>query len=230
MAKEFMNPLGISHRNFVVAEDSQNGERLGWAQIRPLGPAGVDPNKLNSPPGSIKTWTVDDEVDDTMWDEFEEDPDTADFTTCRATLPWSKEYRLAMEASKKRQDRRAELVEAEKARRQQEPRLWELASVYVVPNRRSEGIGRALVRSVLDQHAIDYGRSKERVYALTLSSTVDWYATNFGFETIEDSQKIPGPMAFEVAAGTAITKLMGNKLVCLELPLQVLATAGSKTK
>ena len=223
MAKELMNPLGISSRNFVVAEDSTTGERLGWAQIRPLGPAGVDPETINSQPGSIRTITVEDEVDDIMWDEFEEDQD-ADFSGgWKSTLPWTKEYKNAMEAADRRLERRAELVASEEARRKNSPapQLWELASVYVVPNRRSEGIGKALVRSVLDQHK-EFGRSNEAVYALTLSSTVDWYAQNFGFVAIEDPNDVPKPMAFEVAAGTAITKLMGNQLVCLKLPLEVM--------
>lgn len=223
MAKELMNPLGISCRNFVVAEDASTGDRLGWAQIRPLGPAAADPEVLDSPPGSLPyVATIEDDVDEIMWEEFEEDPD-ADFGSWKSTLPWSKEYKAAMEASQRRQDRRAELLAQEEARRKNTvvPMLWELASVYVIPERRSEGIGRALVRSVLDQHR-DLGRAKEAVYALTLSSTVEWYAQNFGFVSVDDPKDVPKPMAFEVAAGTAITKLMGNQLVCLRLPLEVM--------
>eukprot|EP00571_Detonula_confervacea_P007114 CAMPEP_0172326750 /NCGR_PEP_ID=MMETSP1058-20130122/57479_1 /TAXON_ID=83371 /ORGANISM="Detonula confervacea, Strain CCMP 353" /LENGTH=148 /DNA_ID=CAMNT_0013043611 /DNA_START=8 /DNA_END=451 /DNA_ORIENTATION=- len=42
MAKELMNPLGISHRNnLMVAEDTLTGRRVGWAQIRSLGYAGI---------------------------------------------------------------------------------------------------------------------------------------------------------------------------------------------
>lgn len=226
MAKELMNPLGISSKNFIVAEDSSTGDRLGWAQIRPLGPAGVDPSLLNSRPGSIATTSVEDEVDDMMWDEFEEDKG-ADFSGgWRSTLPWTKEYKDAMEASKRRIERRAELLAREEADRKNIPslQLWELASVYVLPKRRSEGIGRALVRSVLDQHR-DFGRGSEAVYALTLSSTLDWYASNFGFVSVDESagDLVPKPMAFEVAAGTAITKLMGNQLVCLRLPQETMA-------
>lgn len=223
MAKELMNPLGISSRNFVVAEDSKTGERLGWAQIRPLGPAEVDPEVMNSQPGSIRTITLEDEIDDVMWDEFDEDPD-ADFSGgWKSTLPWTKEYKNAMQAADRRLERRAELAATEEARRKNSPapQLWELASVYVVPSRRSEGIGRALVRSVLDQHK-EFGRANEAVYALTLSSTVDWYSQHFGFVSIDDPNDVPKPMAFEVAAGTAITKLMGNQLVCLKLPLEIM--------
>lgn len=225
MLKELMNPLGISSKYFVVAEDTSTGDRLGWAQIRPLGPAGVDPSLLNSRPGSIPMSSSEDEVDDIMWDEFEEDKD-ADFSgSWWSTLPWTKEYKAAMEASQRRIDRRAELVAREEADRKNNPslQLWELASVYVVPDRRSEGIGRALVRSVLDQHR-DFGRGSEAVYALTLSSTLDWYASNFGFVSVDETagDLVPKPMAFEVAAGTAITTLMGNQLVCLRLPLETM--------
>ena len=223
MAKELMNPLGISSRNFVVAEDYLTGDRLGWAQIRPLGPAGVDPSVLNSRPGSIPSTTLEGEVDEAMWDEFEEDQD-ADFSGgWKSTLPWSKEYRSAMDAAQRRTDRRAELLAKEEARRKNvaTPQLWELASVYVIPECRSEGIGRALVKGVLEQHR-NFGRANEAVYALTLSSTFDWYATNFGFVSVEDPNDVPTPMAFEVAAGTAITKLMGNQLVCLRLPLELM--------
>ncbi len=223
MAKEFMNPLGISSRNFVVAEDSSTGDRLGWAQIRPLGPAGVDPSKVNSPPGSIPSTTLEDEVDEVMWDEFDADQDANFSGGWKSTLPWSKEYRSAMEAAKRRVDRRAELLSSEEARRKNvaTPQLWELASVYVIPERRSQGIGRALVKGVLEQHR-DFGRASEAVYALTLSSTLDWYVQNFGFVSVDDPSDVPKPMALEVAAGTAITKLMGNQLVCLRLPMDVM--------
>eukprot|EP00536_Pseudo-nitzschia_multiseries_P012834 jgi/Psemu1/209763/e_gw1.511.39.1 len=237
MARELMNPLGISHTNFVVAEDVSSGDRVGWAQIRPLGPAAVDPSEFDSPPGSssgsnanaisnaisnFRGSSVEDDVDEMMWEEFENDPRT-EFSGGRwqNTLPWTKEYKEAFDASDERLQRRAELValEEERRRNQIEPRLWELASVYVVPERRSEGIGRDLVRSVLDQHK-ELGRARESVYALTLSSTVDWYRSNFGFVPVTEPGEIPKPMALEVAAGKIITKLMGNELVCLRMPLE----------
>jgi len=226
-----MNPLGISHKNFVVAEDAATGNRVGWAQIRSLGPAGVDPSEFDSPPGSIspKKNSIEDDVDELMWEEFENDP-SAEFAGGRwqSTLPWTEEYKEAFSAAEERRERRAQLVarEEENARnqkqrqkQQREPQLWELASVYVVPERRSEGIGSDLVQSVLDQHK-QLGRANEAVYALTLSSTVDWYRSNYGFVTVADTKDVPKPMALEVAAGKIITKLMGNELVCLRMPLE----------
>ena len=231
MAKELMNPLGISYKNFVVVEDVATGDRVGWAQIRSLGPAGTDPSTFDSAPGSISADNVEDDVDDVMWEEFENDP-SADFSSWWSTLPWTKEYKAAFNTAEERRERRAQLLEQEetrinkRGRGQEPPQLWELASVYVIPERRSEGIGSDLVRSVLDQH-LQFGRGKEAVYALTLSSTVEWYRSNFGFVQVDDDEEtetstgggIPKPMAFEVAVGTVITKLMGNQLVCLRLPL-----------
>ena len=227
MAKELMNPLGISHKNFVVAEDTVTGNRVGWAQIRSLGPAGVDPSEFDSPPGSMIPTSIEDDVDELMWEEFENDP-SAEFAGGRwqSTLPWTNEYREAFSAAEERREHRAQLVAREeentrnqKQRQQRGPQLWELASVYVVPERRSEGIGSDLVRSVLDQHK-QLGRVNEAVYALTLTSTVDWYRSNFGFVEVADSKDVPKPMALEVAAGKIITKLMGNELVCLQMPLE----------
>ena len=239
MAKELMNPLGISHKNFVVAEDITTGKRLGWAQIRPLGPFGVDPAVYDSSPGSISAQTttpedsMESDIDDMIWDEFDDDT-TVDFPNFWSTLPWSKEYRLAMSSAKERRERRDQMVveEQKKIERQPpSPQIWELASVYVIPERRSEGIGRNIVRSILLQHrqlrrnnrggsAQKEGRRAggceggDDVYALTLSRTVDWYSS-LGFAVAEG---IPKPMEFEVAAGNVLTKLMGNQLVCLHLP------------
>jgi N-acetylglutamate synthase-like GNAT family acetyltransferase len=223
MAKELMNPLGISYKNFVVAEDIQSGDRVGWAQIRPLGSSGTDSSRYNSSPGSIGT-TIEDDVDDTILEEFENDTNI-EFPNFWSTLPWSKEYRAASKSANERRERREQLVaeEEEKTQRRQ-PQLWELASVYVIPEKRSEGIGSNLVRSVLEQHRQSFRKGGgDDVYALTLSRTVDWYTKLFGFV---EEKKIPKPMEFEVAAGNVITKLMGNELICLRLPFDKIGEEG----
>jgi N-acetylglutamate synthase-like GNAT family acetyltransferase len=236
MAKELMNPLGISYKNFVVAEDIQTGDRVGWAQIRPLGSSGTDPSRYNSSPGSIgsstttttTTTTIEDDVDDSILEEFENDTNI-EFPNFWSTLPWSKEYRAASKSANERRERREQLVaeEAEKMQLRQ-PQLWELASVYVIPEKRSEGIGSNLVRSVLEQHRQSFRKGGgDDVYALTLSGTVDWYTKLFGFV---EAKVIPKPMEFEVAAGNVITKLMGNELICLRLPFDKIGEEGVEDK
>jgi len=227
IAKELMNPLGISYKNFVVAEDVKTGHRVGWAQIRPIGVSGIDPSRYDSAPGSISTDAVEDDIDDTMWEEFENDTNI-DFPNFWSTLPWSKEYQLASKSANERRKRREQLVAEEKEMIQLQSQIWELASVYVIPERRSEGIGSDLVRSVLEQHRqlqTGGGENDDDVYALTLSQTVDWYRS-FGFI---ETRSIPKSMEFEVAAGNVITKLMGNQLVCLRLPFDQIGETGDKS-
>lgn len=230
MAKELMNPLGISYKNFVVAEDIQTGDRVGWAQIRPLGSSGTDPSRYNTSPGSIigsPTSTIGNDVDDTILEEFENDTNI-EFPNFWSTLPWSKEYRAASKSANERRERREQLVAEKKEKIQRrQPQLWELASVYVIPEKRSKGIGTNLVRSVLEQHRQSFqngeGGGGDDVYALTLSRTVGWYTKLFGFV---EAAVIPKPMEFEVLAGNVITKLMGNELICLLLPFGKIGEEG----
>mmetsp|Transcript_74166 Transcript_74166/g.222906 ORF Transcript_74166/g.222906 Transcript_74166/m.222906 type:complete len:185 (+) Transcript_74166:12-566(+) len=90
-----------------------------------------------------------------------------------------------------------------------DPALWELASIFVEEPWRSRGVGSELVRKLLTEHT-STGRSEADVYLLTLQKTSSWY-TKFGFETCEP----PAPMAFEVAAGGVLTRLLGESLVCM---------------
>ena len=50
MAKNLMNPLSIKVDCFEVAESE--GQRIGWGQLRPLGPAAADPDDFDAAPGS----------------------------------------------------------------------------------------------------------------------------------------------------------------------------------
>lgn len=36
-----MNPLGINYERFVIAEDSESGQLLGFGQLAPLGDPGT---------------------------------------------------------------------------------------------------------------------------------------------------------------------------------------------
>lgn len=221
MAKELMNPFGISHKNnLLVAVDRETGDRVGWAQVRSLGFVTVDTNpsefeKEDGSSSSLKrrdtesSFSVEQDVDEIMWQEFEED-DSVEFPNGLASLPWSKEYRASSQAAADRLERRKKLVQEELARR---PRLWELSSVYVLPEFRKQGIGSELVHGVLEMTR-NQRRGKD-VYALTLAKTVPWYE-QLGF-TLEDV--IPKPMALEVAAGNVVTKLIGEDLVCIRKSL-----------
>lgn len=206
LAKELMNPLFLSSERFVVAECVDSGKCIGFAQIRPLGSAQRDPSLYDSRPG---TYSLELDVDDAMWDEFERD-DGARVPVGWASLPWTKEYRAFEEAAKLRRARREEMV---KQKRPTQVLLWELASVYVEPPYRSQGIGTELVRRVLQRH-VDAGKSKRDVYLLTLATTAKWYADNFNFEIVPE-EEVPAPMSFEMAAGKIITRLIGAKLCCM---------------
>ena len=239
MAKNFMNPLSVlnNSKRFIVAESvpdsvSNNGEATakaevyGWAQLRPIGPRTRDPDKFDAPPGSgmTKSQSIQSEIEEEIWEDFESDP--LDVPIGFASLPWTKEYR---EYSQKSQDRREKRMQMEKQEaiggindnksNPDDNQLWELASVYVVPEMRRSGIGSELIRRLLAKH-IMLERRTEDVYLLTLdnnsnsnsnSKTRDWYGS-FGFEVTEDP---PASMALEIAAGGALTRIMGESLISM---------------
>mmetsp|Transcript_3710 Transcript_3710/g.8558 ORF Transcript_3710/g.8558 Transcript_3710/m.8558 type:complete len:331 (-) Transcript_3710:59-1051(-) len=220
MAKELMNPFGISHKNnLIVAEDKATGKRVGWAQIRSMGYAAIetssefvdDENDDSLYRRKVQSLdSIDQELDDEIWDDFERDP--VEFPNGFASLPWSKEYREASQAASDRQKRREEKRQAELKRR---PQLWELSSVYVVPEYRKRGIGSELVQGVLQRTKYSLKPGKE-VYALTLAKTVPWYQQlGFDLEPVP-----PSSMALEIAAGSVITSLIGEELVCIKTTLE----------
>jgi GNAT superfamily N-acetyltransferase len=224
MAKELMNPFGISHKNnLLIAEDIATGERIGWSQIRSIGYSSVplDPSQFEDDESGDKSsltlrdtqssLSIEQDVDEYMWEEFEKDP--VNFPNGFASLPWSKEYCQASEAANKRSKRRERLVEAELARR---PKLWELSSVYVAPTFRNQGIGTELVKGVLAKQQ-QQNKGKE-VYALTLVKMIPWYQS-LGFALL-DKEDVPSSMALEVAAGGIITSFIGEELVCIRTSLQ----------
>ena len=223
MAKQFMNPLGISHKNnLVVAEDTTTGQRVGWAQIRSLGYAGIsatessqfedgedsDNNSLSRRDVQSKL-SIEDDVDEIMWQEFEDDP--TEFPNGLASLPWTQEYRAASQAAKDRLQRRERMLEIELAAR---PKLWELSSVYVAPEWRNNGIGNALVDQVLKQHVTTKQRGRD-IYALTLAKTLSWYE-QFGFT---EEKNVPTAMKMEMGVGNVITKVLKEDLICIHVKL-----------
>lgn len=208
MARELMNPLGIQPERFLVAveENNKDDRPIGWAQIRPLGTSQRDPSKYDSRRGSFD---VERDADDAMWDEFEQD-ENAVVPSGLSSLPWTKEYRAFAEAARKRRERRAEIVERERASM---PMLFELSSVYVKPEYRGKGIGTELIKRVLQRH-VNEGHSMSDVYVLTLATTAGWYNDSFGFDVVRD-EEVPAQMSFEITAGKLVTNLIGAKLCCM---------------
>ena len=202
---ELMNPLGVEPNRFLIAEHPRDGV-VGWGQIKPLGPK-INSNKYNAQPGS---GSIEDNVDEDVWLEFEND-DTVAFPNGFESLPWTKEYRAASEAARRRRQKRELMVGQE---RMNSGQIWELASIYVLPEYRSQGIGSEVVRQLLKHHE-DLGREKSDVYALTLEKTLDWYKhLGMDFALVEKSEEIPSQMSFEISAGNIITGMLGEQLVC----------------
>ena len=120
-----------------------------------------------------------------------------------ASAPWSDEF--------KSRDGLARLFAERITQTETEPRpLWELASIFVEETWRSRGIGRSIVRRLLERHEAN-GRLLEDTYLLTLEPTVGWYE-QLGFRRADAA---PDVMAFEVAAGEALSAVLGNRLVCM---------------
>ena len=199
-ARNLMNPLSIDARNFVVATND-DGDRLGFAQLRPLGAAALaDPATYDAAPG---TYDFDAAADDEAWDELPSIP------TGLASLPWTAEYReFAAQAARRRDARTARRATAEAAA----PKLFELASVFVFEQHRNGGVGAAHVRRLLESHAAADRRAAD-VYLLTLEATRPWYE-RLGFRAV-GAADVPAPLAFEVAAGGLVTRAIGEKLVCM---------------
>lgn len=204
LLREKMNPLSLDHSRFVVCETA-TGERVGFGQIRELAPTKTaDSSRFDAAPGS---GDLEADADDDAWDDLER---SGSVPSGLDSLPWSPGYAALQERAALQRARR--LARVEQASIEAEP-LWELASIYVEPGWRGCGVGRALVSRLLRRHA-QRGFLLSDVYLLTLEPTCSWYE-GMGFERIGRPELVPAPMAFEVAAGTALSFLLGNKLVCM---------------
>jgi GNAT superfamily N-acetyltransferase len=92
----------------------------------------------------------------------------------------------------------------------------ELASLYVLPNKRGKGIGGALVQELLSRHdAKDDGPKQTEVVLLTLRPTTPFYE-KYGFEILNDVSEIPLSLQFEYKAGSIVSAFLGNDLVCMK--------------
>jgi N-acetylglutamate synthase-like GNAT family acetyltransferase len=91
----------------------------------------------------------------------------------------------------------------------------ELASLYVKPENRQQGIGGAMVQQLIRRH--DQSESPTTVCLLTLSSTSTFYEKH-GFELMDEVEiqsTMPSSFRFEYAAGSVVSSLLGNGLVCM---------------
>ena len=201
-----MNPLSVDHSQFLICE-SAAGERIGFGQIRMLQQSrSVDSDSYTARPGS---GDIEAEADEAAWEDFESEADSLPKTLL---WPWSPGYKALEErAALQRARRRARVAQA----RADASPLWELASVHVDEGWRGVGVGGAIVERLLEQHERQ-GRASADIYLLTLSGTTRFYE-RVGFELQNDATQVPQQMAFEVAAGEALSALLGNKLVCMRM-------------
>ena len=217
LAKEFINnPFDISHKNnLIIAEDITSKERVGIAQIKSLGYAGEgeSSNKFQDDNSSFKSidiqsrLSIEDDIDEEMWQEFEEDH--VEFPNGFASLPWTKEYREASQAAEERIKQRERKLEVEL---QSRPKIWQLSIVYVVPKYRRQGIGSSLVSQVLNRQSTLKQRGRN-VYALASAKTIQWMEKQFGF-AVED--QIPTSLSMKINIGNAIKR---DDKVCLRKTL-----------
>jgi N-acetylglutamate synthase-like GNAT family acetyltransferase len=90
----------------------------------------------------------------------------------------------------------------------------ELASLFVFAEYRHQGIGRGLVKALLQRHQSNQEKSK--VCLLTLKPTSGFYKS-WGFQEATDDQrkKLPKAIQLEYMAGKALSTFLGNELVCM---------------
>ena len=90
----------------------------------------------------------------------------------------------------------------------------ELASLYVNPPYRSNGIGTAIVSELLKRHEDhDASMNSNTVCLLTLHPTVPFYEKH-AFRVVEKDM-VPQPLKFEFAAGSLLSAILGNTIVCM---------------
>ena len=216
LARELMNPLSVGDgARFVVAYTAEQ-PRIGWAQIRPLSSTTTSAREEEA--------AIQKETDVVIWDDWEAD-DQIQVPVGFQSLPWTREYRqFAQQSRQRREDtnrQRATLLQ--ETRREQRistpppAALYELASVWVAPQFRHQGIGTELVRRTLQRHCQQQpGNLATNIYLLTLASTAGWYRENFAFRLVTAPDDIPKAMAFEVQMGKLITGWIGAELVCMQ--------------
>jgi ribosomal protein S18 acetylase RimI-like enzyme len=92
----------------------------------------------------------------------------------------------------------------------------ELASLYVLPERREQGIGGATVQALLERHSASASTTPKPVCLLTLKPTASFYE-RYGFQIASERErkKLPKSLQLEFQAGNALSFILGNDLVCM---------------
>jgi ribosomal protein S18 acetylase RimI-like enzyme len=103
----------------------------------------------------------------------------------------------------------------------------ELASLYVLPNQRGQGIGGALIQELLSRHdnakqpntrkGDDDDDDARVVVLLTLRPTMPLYE-KYGFAIVNSNQmsELPRSLQLEYQAGCIVSTFLGNDLVCMK--------------
>ena len=211
--------ISLDSNEFIIAEDQEDGSSsssvvvVGWAQLRCLGPATSiwDPNQWyddndgrmtvvnttttnNNNSRRENEYLLEKEVDEIMWEEFEDDP--MEFPNGWSSLPWTKEYRKVAQAAEMKRYQRATILEKERI---EAGTLYELTSLHVKPSYRKKGIATNMIQKLLQNTRQQLKRQQQQVndqphpsysYVITLDSYVDWYH-HFGFDIIIDPNNIP---------------------------------------
>lgn len=95
----------------------------------------------------------------------------------------------------------------------------ELASLYVVPERRNEGIGTEIVKALVERHSGRQShdqRSRQQICLLTLRSTSKFY-TSLGFREASraELEQLPRAIQLEFKAGSLLSFVLSNDLICM---------------
>jgi N-acetylglutamate synthase-like GNAT family acetyltransferase len=89
----------------------------------------------------------------------------------------------------------------------------ELASLYVLSEHRHQGIGGAIVESLMKRHVES---TLTKVCLLTLKPTTPFYE-KYGFQVAceEQRKQLPSSLQMEFKLGMALSAVLGNDLVCM---------------